>query len=58
MRARPPLGAVLSIGELHMSFGFTLRFGRTFITIDDLGFYAGWRGREVAWTPGFGWTLD
>ena len=30
---------------------------RTFLIIDLCGLHASLRGREVAWTPEFGWVL-
>lgn len=41
-----------------MHFAFTVRFGRTFLTVDDLGLHAVLGGREIAWTREFGWIVD
>lgn len=30
---------------------------KTFVALDGLGFHAGFRGHDVAWTRGFGWVL-
>lgn len=36
----------------------SIRIKSAFLTIDGLGFHAGWRGREVAFTRCFGWVFD
>lgn len=52
--ANPRLSSMtfaLSLLPFHVSLG------RPFLTLDSLGFHAGWAGRwECAWTPVMGWT--